>query len=248
MSSAKAFPIPKALVWEAYQDVKKSQGGPGADGQTMEEFEADLKNQLYKIWNRMSSGSYFPPPVLRVEIPKADGGIRQLGIPTIGDRIAQAVVKRFLEPLVDPVFHEDSYGYRPGRSALDAVAKARQRCWRDNWILDLDISKFFDTLDHGLVMRAVQRFTSCTWVLLYIERWLRADIILQDGSLLHRDTGTPQGGVISPLLANIFLHLGFDRWMEENYPQIHFERYADDIVVHCRSRQQLEMIKQKIEK
>lgn len=248
MSSAKAFPIPKALVWEAYQDVKKSQGGPGADGQTMEEFEADLKNQLYKIWNRMSSGSYFPPPVLRVEIRKADGGIRQLGIPTIGDRIAQAVVKRFLEPLVDPVFHEDSYGYRPGRSALDAVAKARQRCWRDNWVLDLDISKFFDTLDHGLVMRAVQRFTSCTWVLLYIERWLRADIILQDGSLLHRDTGTPQGGVISPLLANIFLHLGFDRWMEENYPQIHFERYADDIVVHCRSRQQLEMIKQKIEK
>ena len=178
MSSAKAFPIPKALVWEAYQDVKRSQGGPGADGQTMEEFEADLKNQLYKIWNRMSSGSYFPPPVLRVEIPKADGGIRQLGIPTIGDRIAQAVVKRFLEPLVNPVFHEDSYGYRPGRSALDAVAKARQRCRRDNLVPDLDISKFFDTADHELVMRAVQLFTSCNGVLLYIERWLSAGWIL----------------------------------------------------------------------
>lgn len=248
MNSAKAFTIPKALIWEAYQDVKKSQGGPGADGQTMEDFEADLKNQLYKIWNRLSSGSYFPPPVLRVDIPKQDGGIRQLGIPTIGDRIAQAAVKRYLEPQVEPAFHEDSYGYRPGRSALDALAKARQRCWRDNWVLDLDISKFFDTLDHGLVMRTVRRFTSCNWVLLYIERWLKADVVLRDGTLLHRDTGTPQGGVISPLLANIFLHLGFDQWMKERYPNIHFERYADDIVVHCRSRQQLEMIKQKIER
>jgi len=248
VSLAKAFTIPKALIWEAYHDVKKSQGGPGADGQTMEEFEGDLKNQLYKIWNRMSSGSYFPPPVLRVEIPKSDGGIRQLGIPTISDRIAQAAVKRYLEPQVEPVFHEDSYGYRPGRSALDAVAMARQRCWRDNWVLDLDISKFFDTLDHGLVMRAVRRFTFCKWILLYIERWLKADVVLQDGTLLHRDTGTPQGGVISPLLANIFLHLGFDQWMKDHYPNIHFERYADDIVVHCRSRQQMEMIRQKIER
>jgi RNA-directed DNA polymerase len=233
VSLAKAFTIPKALIWEAYNDVKKSQGGPGADGQTMEEFEGDLENQLYKIWNRMSSGSYFPPPVLRVEIPKSDGGIRQLGIPTISDRIAQAAVKRYLEPQVEPVFHEDSYGYRPGRSALDAVARARQRCWRDNWVLDLDISKFFDTLDHGLVMRAVRRFTSCKWILLYIERWLKADVVLQDGTLLHRDTGTPQGGVISPLLANIFLHLGFDQWMKEHYPNIHFERYADGTPVQA---------------
>ena len=248
MSSTKAFTIAKALIWEAYQDVKKNQGSPGVDGQTMKAFEGDLKNQLYRIWNRMSSGSYFPPPVLRVDIPKSDGGIRQLGIPTISDRIAQAAVKRYLEPQVEPFFHEDSYGYRPGRSALDAVAKARQRCWRDNWVLDLDISKFFDTLDHGLVMRAVRRYTSCRWVLLYIERWLKADVVLQDGTLLHRDTGTPQGGVISPLLANIFLNLGFDQWMKERYPNIHFERYADDIVVHCRSHQQLEMIKQKIKR
>ena len=247
MSSAKAFIIPKALIWEAYRDVKRSHGGPGVDGQTMEVFENDLRNQLYKIWNRMSSGSYFPPPVLRVQIPKPGGGIRQLGIPTIGDRIAQAAVKRYLEPLVEPYFHEDSYGYRPGRSALDAVGKARQRCWRDNWVLDLDISKFFDTLDHGLVLRAVRRFTTCKWVLLYIERWLKADVVLPDGTLLKRDRGTPQGGVISPLLANIFLHLVFDQWMEKHYPNIHFERYADDIVVHCRSRKQLRMIHHRIE-
>ena len=248
MSSAKSFDIPKTLVWDAYLDVKKSAGGPGVDGQCMDEFEGDLKNRLYKIWNRMSSGSYCPPPVLRVEIPKADGGVRALGIPTIGDRIAQAVVKRYLEPLVEPHFHEDSYGYRPGRSALDAVAKARQRCWRDDWVLDLDISKFFDTLNHDLVMRAVRRFTTCKWVLLYIERWLRADVQLPDGTRQQRCTGTPQGGVISPLLANIFLHLAFDQWMKEHYPAIHFERYADDIVVHCRSRKQLEWLKERLER
>ena len=248
MSAAKAFEIPKALVWEAYRDVKRSAGGPGVDGQTMEDFEHDLKNQLYVIWNRMSSGAYFPPPVLRVRIPKADGGTRELGIPTIGDRVAQATVKRYLEPLVEPYFHEDSYGYRPGRSALDAVAKARQRCWRDNWVLDLDISKFFDTLDHALVMRAVRRFTDCRWILLYIERWLKADVMLTDGTLHQRDTGTPQGGVISPLLANIFLHVGFDQWMVETHPSIRFERYADDIVVHCGSRRQVERLKMEIER
>ena len=245
--SAKAFDIPKKLVWDAYLDVKKSGGGPGIDGQSMEDFETDLKNNLYKIWNRLSSGSYFPPPVLRVEIPKADGGVRELGIPTISDRVAQAAVKRYLEPLVEPYFHPDSYGYRPGRSALDAVAKARQRCWRDDWVLDLDLSKFFDMLDHSLVMRAVRRFTSCKWALLSIERWLKADVQLQDGTRLPRCTGTPQGGVISPLLANIFLHLGFDQWMQDNYPAIHFERYADDIVVHCRSHKQLMWIKKRIE-
>jgi RNA-directed DNA polymerase len=248
MSSAKAFDIPKVLVWDAYMDVKRSGGGPGVDNVSMKEFEHDLKNQLYKIWNRMSSGSYMPPPVLRVEIPKSDGGIRTLGIPTIGDRIAQAAVKRYLEPLVEPAFHEDSYGYRPGRSALDAVAKARERCWRDDWVLDLDIKGFFDNLDHGLVMRGVRKFTSCKWILLYIERWLQADLQLHDGTLQPRRMGTPQGGVISPLLANIFLHLVFDQWMKEETPGIHFERYADDIVVHCRSYQQLERIKKRIER
>lgn len=247
MSSAKAYDIPKALVWDAYQDVRRSGGGPGVDGQTMEEFEGDLKNQLYRIWNRMSSGSYFPPPVLRVEIPKAEGGKRELGIPTIGDRIAQAAIKRYLEPLVDPHFHEDSYGYRPRRSALDAVAQARKRCWQADWVLDLDINRFFDTLDHDLIMRAVRRFTDCKWALLYIERWLRAEVQLQDGTRQLRKTGTPQGGVISPLLANIFLHFGFDQWMKGSHAGIPFERYADDIVVHCRSRQQAERVKGSIE-
>lgn len=248
MSSTKVFEIPKMLVWKAYLDVKRSAGGPGVDWQSMEEFEVDLKNNLYKIWNRMSSGSYFPPPVRMVKIPKADGGVRMLGIPTIADRIAQAAVKRYLEPVVEPEFHADSYGYRPGKSALEAVEQTRRRCWRDDWVLDLDISKFFDTLDHELIMRAVRRFISCRWVLLYIRRWLQAEVRLPDGRQNARKLGTPQGGVISPLLANIFLHLGFDKWMEENYPHIHFERYADDIVVHCRSRKQLEWIKEKIEK
>lgn len=247
MTSAKAFDIPKTMVWDAYLDVKRSGGGPGVDGQTMEDFEKDLKNQLYKIWNRMSSGSYFPPPVLRVEIPKADGGTRELGIPTIGDRIAQAVAKRYLEPLVEPHFHKDSYGYRPGRSALDAIARTRERCWRDDWVLDLDIKGFFDNLDHDLVLRAVRRFSTCTWLLLYIRRWLQADQQTQDGIVRPRLLGTPQGGVISPLLANIFLHLGFDQWMQESTPAIHFERYADDIVVHCRSRKQVDWVKNRIE-
>ena len=248
MSTAKPFDIAKRMVWDSYLDVKRSGGGPGVDGQNMEEFEKDLKNNLYKIWNRMCSGSYFPSPVLRVEIPKAGGGVRALGIPTVSDRIAQAVAKRYLEPLLEPHFHEDSYGYRPGRSALDAVATARQRCWRDNWVLDLDIKQFFDCLDHGLLMRAVRRFTRCKWVLLYIERWLKVDVKLKDGSRQTRDRGTPQGGVISPLLANLFLHLSFDQWIKDNFPCIHFERYADDIVVHCRSLKQSLWIKGKIER
>ncbi len=247
MSTGKAFEIPKALVWAAYADVKRSGGGPGADRLTMKDFDKDRSGRLYKVWNRMSSGSYMPPPVLQVEIPKNDGGIRKLGIPTIGDRIAQAAVKRYLEPLVEPHFHEDSFGYRPGRSALDAVGRTRQRCWRDDWVLDLDIESFFDTLDHVLVMRAVRRFTDCRWVLLYIERWLLADVQLQDGTIHRRSRGTPQGGVISPLLANIFLHLAFDEWMSEEFPRVHFERYADDIVVHCRSKEQLDRVRSRIE-
>ena len=228
MKSAKPYDIPKALVWDAYLAVKASKGGPGIDGVCMDEFEQNLKDRLYKIWNRLSSGSYFPAPVKQVDIPKADGGTCTLGIPTVEDRIAQAVVKLYLEPMLEPHFHEDSYGYRPGKSALDALATTRRRCWRDDWVLDLDIRRFFDTLDHGLVMTAVSRFTDCPWAMLYIERWLKADIQAPDGAITGRDTGTPQGGVISPLLANLFLHLAFDKWMVEHYPQVHFERYADD--------------------
>lgn len=243
---AKSFNLSKKEVWDAYLSVKANKGSAGIDGQTMEDFESELKNNLYKIWNRLSSGSYFPPPVRRVEIPKSNGQVRPLGIPTISDRIAQMVIKKRLEPLVEPYFHPDSYGYRPGKSALDAIAKARERCWRDDWVLDMDIKGFFDALDHALVLRGVSKFTQCKWTLLYIERWLKADVILPNGELLQRTQGTPQGGVISPLLANIFLHLGFDQWMHKEFPCIHFERYADDIVVHCRSQKQLEYIESKI--
>lgn len=248
MMAVKPFEIPKQTVWAAYLQVKRSKGGSGFDNQSMEDFGKDLKNNLYKIWNRMSSGTYFPPPVLEVEIPKANGGKRKLGIPTIGDRIAQAIVKQQLEPIVEPYFHEDSYGYRPNKSALQAIKQARWRCWRDDWVLDLDIKSFFDTIDHRLMMAAVKKFTQNPWVILYIERWLKAETVTKDGRRRQREIGTPQGGVISPLLANIYLHFTFDKWMKENYPHIHFERYADDIVIHCRSRKQLDMINNKLSK
>jgi RNA-directed DNA polymerase len=243
---AKTFNIDKREVWKAYLAVKANKGSAGADGQTIEDFERNLKDNLYKIWNRMSSGSYFPPPVRRVDIPKSNGNFRPLGIPTISDRIAQMVIKNRLEPIVEPIFHVDSYGYRPGKSALDAIQQARQRCWRDDWVLDMDIKGFFDALDHNLVMKAVSKYTQCAWTLLYIKRWLKADVILSNGDLVHRTQGTPQGGVISPLLANIFLHLSFDKWMQKKFPCIHFERYADDIVVHCRTHKQLKFIEREI--
>jgi group II intron reverse transcriptase/maturase len=201
---AKPFDIPKREVWEAYKRVRANQGAAGVDGQSIAAFEADLSNNLYKLWNRLASGSYFPPPVRRVDIPKDDGRTRPLGIPTVADRIAQMVVKRALEPLVEPHFHDDSYGYRPGKSALDAVGVARQRCWRYDWVLDLDIKSFFDEIDRELLMRAVRKHTDCPWVLLYLDRWLRAPVQMADGSLISRERGTPQGGVVSPLLANLF--------------------------------------------
>src|SRR5471030_2999732 len=215
-------------LWEAFKRVKANQGTAGVDGQSIAEFEADVGNNLYKLWNRLSSGSYFPPPVRRVDIPKSDGKTRPLGIPTVADRIAQMVVERHLEPLVEPQFHPDSYGYRPGKSALDAVDRARQRCWRHDWVLDLDIKAFFDSIDTELLMRAVRKHTDCLWALLYIDRWLKARVRMADGRLIGRERGTPQGGVISPFLANLFLHYAFDMWMRRNFPDIPFERYADD--------------------
>jgi len=200
MGVAKPFNIPKKLVWEAYLRVKANGGAPGVDGQTVEAFEGNLKDNLYRLWNRMSSGTYFPPPVLRVGIPKRGGGTRNLGIPTVADRIAQTVVKMALESEVEPWFHHDSYGYRPGRSAVHAVGRARERCWKFDWVLDLDIRAFFDSLDHELVMRAVRRYTSVRWVLLYIGRWLKAPVQVEGGALEPREAGTPQGGVISTTL------------------------------------------------
>jgi group II intron reverse transcriptase/maturase len=228
LNRAKPFDIPKREVWEAFKRVKANQGAAGVDGQSIQEFEAGLVANLYKLWNRLSSGSYLPPPVRRVDIPKANGGTRPLGIPTVADRIAQEVVRRYLEPLLEPKFHEDSYGYRPGRSAIDGVRTARQRCWRYDWILDLDIKAFFDSIDWELLLRAVRKHTQCRWILLYIERWLKAPVMLEDGTLVRRDRGTPQGGVISPLLANLFLHYAFDLWMGREFPGVPFERYADD--------------------
>jgi RNA-directed DNA polymerase len=228
LSKAKPFSIAKREVWEAYKRVRVNQGAAGVDGQSIAEFEEDLANNLYKLWNRMSSGSYFPPPVRRVEIPKQDGRTRPLGIPTVADRIAQMVVKQRLEPLLEPYFYPDSYGYRPEKSAIEAVAQARKRCRHYNWVLDLDIKSFFDTIGHELLLRAVRKHTECKWLLLYVERWLKAPVQLKDGTLVGRDQGSPQGSVISALLANLFLHYGFDKWMEREFPRIPFERYADD--------------------
>ena len=209
------------------------------DGCSIEEFEKDLKGNLYKIWNRMSSGSYFPPPVLAVEIPKPHGGgTRILGVPTVADRIAQTVVARRLEEKVEPIFHPDSYGYRPGRSALDAVATCRERCWRYDWVIDLDIQKFFDSVPWDLIVKAVEAHTDRPWVVLYVKRWLAAPMQLPDGTLQQRDRGTPQGSAVSPVLANLFLHYAFDAWMAREFPTVPFERYADDAVVHCVSERQ----------
>jgi RNA-directed DNA polymerase len=240
---AKSFDISKWVVWEAYRKVKANRGAAGVDEESIAEFEADLKGNLYKLWNRMSSGTYFPPPVLAVQIPKAGGnGVRVLGVPTVSDRIAQTVVRLYLEPEVEPMFHPDSYGYRPGRSALDAVQACRRRCWSKDWVIDLDIRAFFDSLDHELILKAVAAHTRQRWILLYLRRWLTAPLQRQDGTLVQRDRGTPQGSAISPLLANLFLHYAFDSWLATQFPAVSFERYADDAVVHCVSKAQAEQV------
>src|SRR5580704_16711608 len=242
VDEAKPLKIPKREVWEAFKRVMANRGAAGVDGQSIAEFEANLSGNLYKLWNRVSSGSYFPPPVRRVDIPKANGGTRPLGIPTVADRIAQEVARRYLEPILEPVFHADSYGYRPGKSAIDAVRTARERCWRSDWVLDLDLKGFFDSIDWERMLRAVRHHTDCPWGLLYIERWLKAPVQMEDGSIMPRMAGTPQGGVISPLLANVFLHYAFDMWMVRTFPHIPFERYADDAICHCKSAEEAQAL------
>jgi RNA-directed DNA polymerase len=237
--AAKPFVISKGMVWEAWKRVRAKQGAAGVDAQSIEEFEANLAGNLYKLWNRLSSGSYMPPPVRAVEIPKADGrSVRVLGVPTVADRVAQTVVRLYLEPGVEPMFHPDSYGYRPGRSAHDALRVCRQRCWKNDWAIDLDVRSFFDTLDHDLVLRAVAHHTNERWIVLYVQRWLKAPLQRQDGTLAARERGTPQGSAISPLLANIFLHYAFDAWMGREFPGVAFERYADDVILHCKTERQ----------
>lgn len=243
----KPFQISKWVVWEAFQRVRANKGAAGVDDQSIAEFEQERDKNLYRIWNRLSSGSYFPPPVKAVEIPKAGGkGVRVLGVPTVADRVAQTVARMHLEPAVEPVFHPDSYGYRPKKSALDAVGACRQRCWRSDWVIDLDIRAFFDTVPHDLVLKAVAHHTDQRWILLYVQRWLQAPLRQQDGTLVARDRGTPQGSAISPLLANLFMHYAFDTWMAREFPNIGFERYCDDAVVHCRSESQAHQVRDAI--
>ena len=236
MTSTKSFGISKHVVLEAYRRVKANRGAAGIDNESIEMFEADLKGNLYRIWNRMSSGSYFPPAVKQVEIAKKSGGTRILGVPTVSDRIAQMVVKLCVEPQLDSLFHSDSYGYRPGKSAKQAIAITRQRCWQFDWVVEFDIKGAFDNLDHDFLMRAVRTHIKDRWILLYIERWLKAPFETADGNLVRREKGTPQGGVVSPTLMNLFMHYSFDRWMQKTHPECPFARYADDAVVHCRSQ------------
>jgi RNA-directed DNA polymerase len=243
----KPFNIDKKQVYEAYKAVKSNKGAAGVDGQTIEQFEADLKSSLYKIWNRMSSGTYFPPPVRAVSIPKKSGGQRILGVPTVADRVAQMVVKQVIEPTLDSVFLADSYGYRPRKSALDAVGVTRERCWKYDWVLEFDIKGLFDNIDHELLLRAIRKHVTCKWALLYIERWLTASMVQEDGTTIERSRGTPQGGVVSPILANIFLHYAFDLWMERTHPDLPWCRYADDGLVHCRNEQEAQTLKSELQ-
>jgi RNA-directed DNA polymerase len=241
-SEGKSFAIPRLMVWEAWRRVRANKGAPGVDGQAIEQFEADLGGNLYKIWNRMSSGSYLPPPVRAVEIPKPHGGVRMLGVPTIADRVAQTVVAMHLEERADHRFHPDSYGYRPGKSAHQALAACRQRCWKYDWVIDLDVQKFFDEVPWDLMVKAVKVVTEARWVLLYVERWLAAPLEHPGGALEQRTKGTPQGSAVSPILANLFMHFAFDTWMARNFPGCPFERYADDAIVHCKTRRQAEYV------
>jgi RNA-directed DNA polymerase len=246
MAQGKAFEIPKMLVWNSYQEVRKNKGAPGYDGQTIAQFNEKRESNLYKIWNRLCSGSYFPTPVLEKRIPKEDGKERILGIPTVSDRIAQGAVKLFIENQLDPLFHEDSYGYRPGKSAHQALKRCSERCWTHNWVLEIDISAFFDNVRHEWIIKALEHHKMPKWVILYCRRWLQAPMITASKDRKERKVGTPQGGVISPILANLFLHYAFDKWMDRENKTIPFERYADDIVCHCKRMSDATRLKQKI--
>jgi len=235
-NETKSIPISRQMVWEAYKKVRANKGSAGIDNVSMEEFDTNRAKYLYKLWNRMASGSYFPPPVKEVEIPKKDGKVRKLGIPTISDRVGQMVVKMFIEPRLEKIFSNNSYGYRPNKSAHQALASVRKNCWKTDWVIDLDIKGFFDNIDHAKLMLAVEKHVPENWVCLYIQRWLEMPVLTKSGELIQKQgKGTPQGGVISPLLANLFLHYAFDKWLEKTDGTVNFTRYADDVIVHCKS-------------
>ncbi len=248
MSETKPIPVTKQMVRVAYKKVKANKGSAGVDGESLKIFEERLADNLYKVWNRLSSGTYFPPPVKEVEIPKEDGKTRKLGIPTVGDRVAQMVVKDYLEPRMERIFHESSYGYRPNRSAHDALAKARRNCWLYSWVVDIDIKGFFDNISHEKLLLSIDKHVNEKWVKMYIKRWLNAPVQKEGGELIYKEgKGTPQGGVISPLLANLFLHYAFDQWLTKRFWGAKFERYADDIIVHCRTKEQAEKLLERLE-
>lgn len=242
-NETKSIPISRPMVWEAYKKVRSNQGSAGVDQISMDEFDAERSKHLYKLWNRMASGSYFPPPVKEVEIPKKDGKIRKLGIPTIGDRVAQMVVKEYLEPRFEQIFSPHSYGYRPNRNAHQALETVRSNCKKTDWVIDLDIKGFFDNIDHGKLLLAIEKHVSEKWCILYIERWLQMPVQTKSGELVQKQgKGTPQGGVISPLLANLFLHYAMDKWLEQTHPTVSYVRYADDAILHCRNKAQAEEV------
>lgn len=242
-NETKSIPISRTMVWEAYKKVRSNQGSAGVDQISMDEFDAERSKHLYKIWNRMASGSYFPPPVKEVEIPKKDGKIRKLGIPTIGDRVAQMVVKEYLEPRFEQIFSPHSYGYRPNRNAHQALESVRSNCKKTDWVIDLDIKGFFDNIDHDKLLMAIEKHVSEKWCILYIERWLQMPVLTKSGELIQKQgRGTPQGGVISPLLANLFLHYAMDKWLEQTHPTVSYVRYADDAILHCRNKAQAEEV------
>jgi RNA-directed DNA polymerase len=238
----KSLPISKRMVWNSYLNVVAKNGGAGIDRQSIEMFNESMVDNLYKLWNRLSSGSYFPPPVRTVLIPKKQGGKRPLGIPTVSDRIAQGVVKDYLEPSMEAVFHNSSFGYRPGRRAHDALTQCQHNCIQYSWVIDVDIKGFFDNISHSIMMQLLEQQTQESWVLMYVDRWLKAGVEQEDGSIAPRTKGTPQGGVVSPLLANLYLHHAFDEWMKSINPQNPFERYADDIVIHCHGKEEAEQL------
>lgn len=235
MKAARPSDISERLVWESYLEVKQEGGYAGVDNQKLDDFSKDLKGNLYKIWNRMSSGSYSAPSVKAVPIPKKTGGVRTLGVHCVSDRIAQMVVRKILDSMLEPIFDEDSFGYRPNRSAHDAIAKTRERCWRYDWVVEFDIKGLFDNIDHDMMMRALHRHCKIKWVLLYVERWLKATMQTESGEIIHREKGTPQGGVAFPVLANLFLHYASDLWVRREMPHVTFCRYADDKLLHCRT-------------
>ena len=251
-NETKSIPISRQMVLGAYQQVRSNKGSAGVDVIDMQEFDANRRKHLYKLWNRMASGSYFPPPVKEVEIPKKDGSVRKLGIPTISDRVGQMVVKMFIEPRLEAVFSPNSYGYRPKRNAHQALARVRENCWKQNWVIDLDIKGFFDNIDHHKLMLAVEKHVPENWVKRYIIRWLEASVVTASGELIQKQgKGTPQGGVISPLLANLFLHYAFDKWLEQTDKNVAFTRYADDVILHCNTKthaeQILQLVRQRME-